>query len=102
MAKTESTIDEIIAENALLHQRLAMQKIINSGVAKELLSLHEVNSSLRRIIAYILLQNDGMYRVQHKTLVAGDRYVGDLNMDVDSITGDWVLSIKQEQANVKD
>jgi hypothetical protein len=94
MLAVENSIDEIVAENAALHQRLDMQKIIQTGVGAEIMRLNEVNQSLRRIIAYILLQNNNNYRILHKTLLTDEKYVADLNLEVDTLTNDWLLSLK--------
>lgn len=95
--QTPDTIDSIIAENAWLHQRLDMQQTIQAGTNAEILRLNEANNSLRRIVTYFLMQHDGSYRILHKTLIAGERFVGAMGLEIDPITNDWLISITDKE-----
>jgi len=93
--QTPDTVDDIVAENAWLHQMADMQRIIQAGTNAELLRLNDTNNSLRRIIAYILMQHDNSYRIMHKTLIAGEGVVGDMGLEIDTITNDWIISLNK-------
>ena len=94
-------INDIVAENAMLHQSLDIQRMIQAGVNSELLKLKDINTNLRRIIMYILAQNNGSYTIQYKTLIATSHHAYEIGMEVDALTNNWLLTLIKEPATNK-